>query len=82
MWFDHLKSWNKVVNDSYTSKGKQLLPIKRSLFGLMTSYWCQNDVNLDNFNQFEPICVILTSFAWFDPLKRRNKLVPDSCRSS
>ena len=82
VWFDHLKSWNKLVNDSYTSKGKQLLPIKRSLFGLMTSYWCQNDVNLDNFDQFEPICVILTSFVWFDPLKRRNKLVPESCRSS
>ena len=58
VWFDHLKNWNKVVNDSYTCIRKQLLPIKRSLFGLMTKYWGQNDVNWDNLDQFKPICVI------------------------
>ena len=68
VWFDHLKSWNKLVNDSYTSKGKQLIPLKISCFGLMTSYWRQNDVNLDSFYQFEPIYVILTTFVWFDHL--------------
>ena len=81
VWFDHLKSWNKLVNDSYTSKGKQLIPLKISCFGLMTSYWRQNDVNLDSFYQFEPIYVILTSFVWFDHLKSCNKLVYDSTTS-
>ena len=64
LWFDHLKIWNKLVYVSYRSNGKQLIPMKRSLFGLKTSYWRQNDVNLDNltnlslFMSFNLFCVI------------------------
>ena len=74
-WINHLKRWNKLVYVSYRSKRKQFLPLKKFFFGLITSYWRQNDVILDSFYQFEPIYVILTNFVWFDHLKKWNKLV-------
>ena len=56
--------------------------MKSSISGLMTSNQRQNDVILDNFDQFEASFVILTSLMRYDPIKNSLKLVYLSYRSN